>query len=325
MIEIRRYPFFHHLRSDASSHVMKFAGGNRQLAGRGLSFWFRPELVSIMELPLDDRELPYVVNARSSDFQDIMAQGSVMWRISDVDTLANRVDFSIDLARGHHIGTPLDHIGSLLASQIQQAATDYLGALDVRIALDKGVRALQRALTEHVRQAPELDSLGIEIIAVHVANLAPTPDLARALQTPTFERIQQEADEATFARRAQAVEKEQAIAENELNTRIELARRERELIDHEAENARQRAEGDAVASEIETESEAQGIRVLEGARTAAERERLAAYRGVELQVMFGLAAQEFASKLQSIDHLSITPELVGSLANELAKLTPKRD
>ena len=97
-------------------------------------------------------------------------------------------------------------------------------------------------------------------VAVRLTNLAPTSELERALQTPTFEALQQKADEATFARRALAVEKERAIAENELATKTELARRETVLIAQEAENARDRAAGVAEARGLEAASEAERSR-----------------------------------------------------------------
>lgn len=58
--------------------------------------------------------------------------------------------------------------------------------------------------------------MGLEIVPIRVAALAPNPELSRALQAPTFESLQQKADEATFSRRALAVDAERAIAENEL-------------------------------------------------------------------------------------------------------------
>ncbi|TGS34765.1 band 7 protein, partial [bacterium M00.F.Ca.ET.180.01.1.1] len=107
--------------------------------------------------------------------------------------------------------------------------------------------------------------------AVRLTNLTPTSELERALQTPTFEALQQKADEATFQRRALAVEKERAIAENELANKTELARREKLLIAEEAENARNRAAGAAEAQQIEAGAEAERIRAIEGAKVEAER------------------------------------------------------
>ena len=103
---------------------------------------------------------------------------------------------------------------------------------------------------------------------MRVAAVAPTAEMEKALQQPTREAIQQDADQATFQRRALAVESERAIAENELHNRIELARREEELVGREGANERKRAEEKVAAAMVE----AQG---------ADERHALAATRKAE--------------------------------------------
>ncbi len=98
------------------------------------------------------------------------------------------------------------------------------------------------------------------------------------LQTPTFEALQQKADQATFERRALAVEKERAIAENELANQTSWRGARSCLIAEEAENARNRATGVAEAQQVEAAAEAERIRAVEGARAEAERQRIAIYR-----------------------------------------------
>ena len=136
---------------------------------------------------------------------------------------------------------------------------------------------------------------------------------ARALQTPTFEALQQKADQATFERRALAVEKDLAIAENELNTKTELARREMLLITQEAENARNRATGQADAQQVEAAAEAERIRTVESAKAEAEQARMAIYRDLPPAVMLGLAARELAGKLDRIEHVNVTPDLLATV------------
>ena len=67
-----------------------------------------------------------------------------------------------------------------------------------------------------------MQELGLHLVAVRVADVSPAAEMEKALRQPTREKIQQQADEATFERRALAVEKERAIAENELNNRPRL-------------------------------------------------------------------------------------------------------
>jgi hypothetical protein len=64
----------------------------------------------------------------------------------------------------------------------------------------------------------------------------------KALRTPAREQIQRNADRATCERRGLAVERERAIAENELQNQIELARREEQVVAQRGANARRQAE-----------------------------------------------------------------------------------
>ncbi|MET3783211.1 putative membrane protein YqiK [Methylobacterium radiotolerans] len=172
--------------------------------------------------------------------------------------------------------------------------------------------------------APALAEIGVAAVSVRLTNLAPTSELERALQTPTFEALQQKADEATFARRALAVEKERAIAENELATKTELARRETVLIAQEAENARDRAAGVAEARGLEAAAEAERIRLVEGARAEAEQRRAAVYRDMPPAVLLGLAARELAGKLETIEHVNVTPDLLAAVLGEFRGALPAR-
>jgi len=91
--------------------------------------------------------------------------------------------------------------------------------------------------------------MGLMMASLRILEIRPSAELEKALQTPTRESIQQDADEATFKRRALAVDKESAIAENELQNRIELATREEQLITQHGLNERRRVEEEAAAEE----------------------------------------------------------------------------
>jgi uncharacterized membrane protein YqiK len=118
------------------------------------------------------------------------------------------------------------------------------------------------------------------------------------------------------------VEKERAIAENELATKTELARREKLLITQEAENARNRATGQADAQQVEAAAEAERIRTVESARVEAEQARMTIYRDLPPSVMLGLAARELAGKLDTIEHLNVTPDLLATVLGEFRRGTP---
>lgn len=325
MAEIRKYPLVRHLRGDQAAQTLYFRSGKLAASGRGLALWFRPLAAAIAEIPLDDREVAVLFRGRTSDFQQAVVQGVIAYRITDPQQLAERVDFTIDLDTGAWRRTPLEQLAGLLTQLAQELAHDYLAQTELVASLHEGVDMLRSALTGALTSDPLLRSMGVEVTAVRVASVQPTADMDKALQTPTRETIQQQADEATFARRARAVEKERAIAENELASKIELARQEEQLIAQEGENAQRRASDEAEALRIATAAaagkrqvmaaaEAGAIAAIEGARGIAERDRLAAYRDLPAPVLLGMAAREVAANIGKVEHLYLTPDLLGPLA-----------
>jgi regulator of protease activity HflC (stomatin/prohibitin superfamily) len=322
MAQILNFGFFAQLRSDASHYVIRYKKGRVRQSGRGLVFFFRPETASIAEIPIDDREMAIFVKGRSSDFQDVVVQGTLSWRVAQPELLAERVDFTISLRSGEYLREPLERIETRLTGVVNQVALQYLAEAPVRTLLDNGVEPLRNRLAAALAEDTALTEIGLTAVAVRLNNLAPSSALERALQTPTFEALQQKADEATFERRALAVEKERAIAENELANKIELARREKQLIAEEAENARSRATAAAEAQQIEAAAQAERTRTVEGANTEAEQARIAIYRDLPPNVLLGLAAREFAGNLDSIEHLNVTPDLLAAVMREF-KGSPK--
>ena len=317
MAEISWFFSYRHLRSEASSHVITFRRGQRVRSGRGLAFWFRPDRTSIVEIPADDRDTDFVFQARSRDYQVMTVQGTITWRAAEPEALASRVDFTIDLRTGRLRTDPLDRIASLLIGLAQYQAARYVEHRAVHDLLAEGAAPLQDGIAAALAADPRLREMGLAVVTVRIAGLSPSAELARALETPTFERAQGLADEAAFARRAQAVEKERAIAENELSTKVELARRQSALIAQEDENARHTAEGRAEAGRIAAEAEAGRIRVVEAARNAAEGERLALLRDADPAVLQAQVLRAFADKLTRIDTLNVTPDLTAALGGLL--------
>ena len=181
---------------------------------------------------MDDRELPLLFHARTADFQDVAVQATVTYRVADPVLTGTRLDFAIDPDTGRWRGSPLEQLGGVLTETAQQHALDLVARDSrctevLRDGVGGGARRGRRAAPPPTSGSP---TSGSRVVEVRVVALRPEPEVERALQTPTREQVQQEADRATFERRAVAVERERAIAENELTTQIELARREEELV-----------------------------------------------------------------------------------------------
>ena len=332
MADITTRPLVRHLRTGPTSFVVHTRRGRPTHAGTGTAFWFRPLSAAISELPVDDRELPLAVRARTADAQEVSVQGTLTYRITDPPLAADRIDFGIDLRTGRWRNAPLEQLAGVISELAAQHALDTVAALGLEQALAAGIGPVRAAIMAGLATEPRLADTGITVLDVRVLAMRPEPELERALQTPSRERVQQEADRATYERRALAVQRERAIAENELQNQIELAIREQGLVEQRGANERRRAEEAAAAGRIATaaeserrtalaEADATATRATGAADAAAEEARIAIYRELDPAVLLGLAARDLATNLPAIDHLTLTPDV---LTNALATLTAAR-
>lgn len=350
MADITRRLGWRHLRGAPTAHVRHHRSGRLVHDGPGLSFWYRSLTAALSEVPVDDRELAMTFHARTSDFQDVAVQATVTYRVSDPAVAATRLDFSIDPDTGAWRGTPLEQLGSLLTETAQQHALDVLARTSLASALVDGVAAVRERIAGGLAAEPRLPATGIEVVAVRVVALRPEPEVERALRTPAREQIQQDADKATYERRAVAVERERAIAENELASQIELARREEQLVDQRGTNARREAEELAAADAVRAEAEAartvrlaeaeatRSLRLAEaeatrkvrlaGAEAQAEREVGAAraeaqaawlrvHGDADVATLHALTGTRIAENLPRIESVTVSPDVLTGL---LAKL-----
>jgi regulator of protease activity HflC (stomatin/prohibitin superfamily) len=334
MADIKRYPLARHLRGNPTMHVRHLRRGKTAHEGTGLSFFFRPLSAGLSEVPVDDRELPLLFHARTADFQDLAVQASVTFRVTDPATAGTRIDFSVDPDTGRWRGTPLEQVGGLLTETAQQQVLGLVASSPLSSVLADGVAQIRDRILHGLTADTRLAETGIAVIGARVIALRPEPEVEKALRTPAREQIQQEADRSTYERRAVAVERERAIAENELQSQIELARREEQLVTQRGANARREAQDAADASRIAAEAQADkeeqlararanGTRALGEAKAAGEAARVAAYRDLPQSTLLALAAKDMAGGLPQIGTLVLAPDLLTSLMSRLASGDPE--
>lgn len=341
MADITRRLFLRHLRATPTTWVRHQVRGKTRREGVGSAFWYRPLTAALSEVPINDRELPLLFHARTSDFADVTVQATVTYRVSDPNLAAERLDFSIDPRTGAAKARPLDQIATLLSELAQQPALDLLAKQPLTEALTAGIGQVREAVSAALADAPRLADSGVSVLSARVVAIRPEPELERAMQTPTREAAQSNADKATYNRRAQAVEQERAIAENELQNKIELARREQQLVEQHGTNAMRRteleakaalvgataaAERDQITASAEAartlaiaEAEAAGARAVGLAQADAEAARLGAYRDLDPSVLYGLALRELAGQLPQIGQLTVTPDLLTDLVGRFGQ------
>lgn len=341
MATITSYPLIAHLRAEPSQHILHFTGGRLVKQGPGIAYWFNPLSAAVAQVPVEDIEVTIVLNEYSVDFQEVAVQVTVRYRCADPVTVANRVNFGLNLKTGLWLEAPIERLATFWSQRAQQPVRARINKVPVEEAVRGAADAVADAIDKALRADAEITAMGLQVVGVQVTRVAPNAEVERALQVPTREAIQQKSDEATFSRRALAVEKERAIKENELNNQIELARKEQQLITQtgmneitrvkqaaEAEQARVEAEiaratlqAVSYAETVVTrgEGDTSARRAWEEMENAAEARRVELYKNAPTAVGIAMSIQELAGKVQTIQHLNITPELFGSLFEDMLK------
>jgi len=339
MAHIRRVGMLGHLRAEPNQYVLHYRKGKLTRQGPGLAYWFNLLTAAVAQVPVEDVETTFLLKERTRDLQEVSVQVVLTYRCADPGVAASRVNFSLALTTGAWAEKPLERLAGLWSQRAQDPARLYLASAPLTEAVQVGAERIRSAIALAVKADPEIPAMGLALVGVQVVRVAPSAELEKALTTPTREALQQKADEAVFERRALAVEKERAIKENELSTQIELARRQEGLIAQQGANLLREAQTQATANrarvtaeaetqqiaaqaaaqvaEVKAEGDAKALRLLAEAKADGERRRVEVWRDATGRVLFGLALQEFAGKVESIGHLNITPNLFGDAFREL--------
>jgi regulator of protease activity HflC (stomatin/prohibitin superfamily) len=338
MAAITKLGLLRHLRAEPNQYILHYRAGKLARQGAGLAYWFMPMSASVALLPVEDSEATTLLHERTSDMQGVNAQLTVRYRVAKPELAASRINFAISTETGQWTEKPLEKLAEFFNQRVQGPAREALAAMALSEGVKTGAETVRRAVHASLHDDPELHDMGLAVVDVHVIHVSPSAEMEKALQTPARESLQQKADEAIFRRRADAVEKERAIKENELATEIELERRNEELIERrgfnklrevtqdaeseklatEAGIERSNLQADATARQIRqrAEADADARRAIGEAEAAAEAARAEAWKELPSKVLLGLAAIEFAKKVDHINHLNLSPNLLGDLLGE---------
>jgi regulator of protease activity HflC (stomatin/prohibitin superfamily) len=311
---------FAYLKASPTTFVLHYQLGRLRRQGSGLAFWYLQPASTIVAVPVGSRDVPFVFNEVTADFQAVTVQGQLTYRVSQPAQLAALLDFSLRPDGGYRSDDPeklperLVHTAQILARGVIQRRTlrEVLATSD----------PLAAGLLPALRESEAVRMLGVEVLGLSILAVRPTPEIARALEAEAREAVQRESDEAIYARRNAAVEQERRIKESELNTEIAVHEKERQM--REARMAADIAVEQQRSALIERRSEnerrdadARGYALqatLEPLRTADWRTLMAVSAGGgDPKLMIALAFRELAENASKIGELNVTPDLLRSL------------
>lgn len=324
-----------YIKFDSMTYVLHFANGNVKREGRGLSFFYYSPTSSIIAIPLGSRDIQFIFNEATRDFQTVTVQGQITYSIGNPKQLAEMLDFTMNDDNNVNAGN-FEKLNQRLNNEAQTAASSYIQGLGLKETL-RSARAISDRIEEGLKESDAVRLLGVSILSVDVLAVRPTPEMAKALETEMRESLQKEADQAIYERRNFAVEQERKIKESELSTEIAVEEKKKqihakqaEIKVEEAENARKLREM-AVAADLAVEDQKTKLvemqvaneRKIADARGYTLDKTLAPYREVDWRVLMainskgisaidniGFAFRELAENSGKIGTLNISPDLL---------------
>ena len=328
------------IKFDSMTYVIKFKNGQVVKEGRGLSFFYYAPTTSISAVPIGSNNLPFIFNETTKDYQGVTIQGQITYKIGNPKQLADTLDFTVN-GNGIYKKDNTEKLNQTLVNESQTSASSFIHQLGLKDAI-RSAKIVESKIIEGLSNSQAIKILGIEILSINILAIKATPEMERALETDTREKLQQEADQAIYERRNFAVEQERKIKESELNTEIAVEEKKKQIEEKQAETQMQKAESDRKLREMKIQAdisiENQKKQLIEQ-KTANERKEaetqgfvlettLKPYKELDWKILtalnnnpdpkfnISLAFRELAENAAKIGTLNISPELLDTLLSD---------
>jgi hypothetical protein len=309
-----------YMKAAPTTYVLHYRDGQLRREGPGLAFWYFQPSSTIVAVPVASRDVPFVFNEVTADFQAVTIQGQLTYRVSEPRRLAELLDFSIRMG-GQYVSDDPEKVPERLVQAAQILARGIVQARPLRELLTNA-EPLVSTLLPRLRASEVVRMLGVEILGLSILAVRPTPEIARALEAESREALQRESDEAIYARRNAAVEQERRIRESELNTEIAVQEKQRQIRETQmaGDIAVEQQRADLVEQRSENErkdadTRAYALRAtLEPVRDLDWRTLMAlGTAGTDPKLMIALAFRELAENASKIGEVNVSPDLLKSL------------
>jgi hypothetical protein len=323
------------IKTQPNQYVIQFRNGRPHRQGAGLSIIYFAPTSTLVVVPTASVNAPFMFAEVTADYQEITVQGQVIYRVAEPLRTASLLNFALD-AKSRYVSDDPQKLAQRVIDQVQVAMRAQLQAMPMKDALASGDRLVVQ-VSEALREAPVMTSLGLEVLTISVLAVKPKPETARALEAEAREELLQRADEAIYARRNASVEQERAIKENELNTEIAVENKKRQIkeaqmdADRAVRERRRIIEQEEMAGKIsieerkrqlvdlatantrqEADANAYGIDVMMKAFASSDAKVLQALASVGMQPgqLMALAFRELADNASKIGQLNMSPDLL---------------
>lgn len=331
---------FRYVKASPSNYLLQYRNGRIVREGTGLAFYYFAPRSTLVSVPLNAVDVPFMFEEITRDFQTVNLQGQISYRITQPKVLAEQQNYSL-LPNGSYASEDPQQLPVRVLNAVKAQFRALLQGLDLRDVL-RATEQLAIAAREGLAGSPSLKALGIEIGDLGLLAVKPNPETARALEAPMREEILKQADDATYTRRNAAIEQELTVRENELRSELVIEQKKRQVRETQVESERvilekqQQTRTQELAGKVklelqngelvellvanqrrEADSRAYGVRALIDAMKGLDARSLQALMMGQAspETLMAVGFQNIADNAAKIGEFNFSPDLLRQMAN----------
>ncbi|AZG71428.1 SPFH domain-containing protein [Shewanella frigidimarina] len=329
-----------YIKADPSTHLMLFKKGNVIQEGVGVSFFYYAPSSSLVAIPSNSKELPFVFRLQTADFQELSLQGQITYRIEKPREAAKMLNFTIE-PTGQYVSDDPKKLDERVQRAVQVLLRNHIESMTLKNALTCA-RQLTLDLKQGLASIDAITSLGVGITDVSLTAIKPTPETGKALEAEIRESLLKEADSAIYARRLASIEQEKSVKESELETEKAIQKKQQDLETSKLEAARLRKQQqfkinqETIQAQIEDEKQLEQLVTINAANERARGDvqaykiqvQMQAYQNIDIEKlkvmsMSGMKPEQLIAQAienltqgdNKIGNLNLSPDLLLALTN----------
>ena len=316
------------IKADPSTHIMQYRDGQVVRQGTGKAFFYYAPRCSLVAVPVNSKELPFVFSLQTKDFQSLTVQGQVTYQITQPELASARLNFAIN-TNSRYLSEDPQKVDERVSRAVQVMLRDLIECRDLKSALTCASE-LTGQLSNALDEYGPLAQLGIEINDIALTAITPNPETGKALEAEMREALLREADEAIYGRRLASIEQEKNVQESELETQRALQVKKQALEQQklEAERARMQQkfqlQQEKIAAQVDDEQALQNLVALKAENERAEadsgayaiRTKMEAFAGIDSERLKVLSLSNMGPEqliAQAIENLTLGDNKIGQL------------
>jgi hypothetical protein len=330
------------IKFQPSDYVIHYSKGKIRKSGVSLSFYYYAPTTSLVVIPIGSKEVPFLFEELTLDFQTVSVQGNLTYRIVDMEKISRLLNYTYNPRMKHYLSDD----PTKLPQRIINIAGVLIKKHIEKMALKQSIQSAEELATlvyADLEKNKEIVSFGLEILGFSLLAITPNKETSRALEAGTREDILRKADEALYERRNAAILQERKIKENELNTELAIVDKRREITEAELASelislqAKKKIREEELNFEIQQEenrktlvqfeiengkakadAKSYEVNLIMEALRGADQNTIKALVGIgkNASELIALAFQDLANNATKIGELNISPELLQQLTSK---------